>query len=159
MKALQQEKELDAKYQTVKQTSSSPSPSSSSSIPTTTTNTTTSSSSHNKHSSSKPLSTKVSSSKHHHSGKTSSSKHSINNNNNTNNTNNINPLDMFASSLAALPTHEQIELFQKHFLSNMFQFNVANQAAALVAAYYYTNFKATMEIGTKNDAIFASADD
>jgi hypothetical protein len=102
MKALQQEKELDAKYQTVKQSSSSHT---------------------------KPLTTKINS-KHHHTGKTSSSKHS-NNNNNLNNNNN--PIDTFTSTLAALPTNEQIELFQKHFLSNMFQFNVANQAAALAA--------------------------
>jgi len=115
MKALQQEKELDAKFQqqsltTVKQPSSS--------------------SPHNKHSN-KPLSTKINSNHqsskhtnnnhhHHHSGKTSSSKHST-------------PVDTFASTLAALPTNEQIELFQKHFLSNMFPFAVANQAAALAA--------------------------
>ncbi|CAF0968533.1 unnamed protein product [Rotaria sordida] len=127
MKALQQEKELDAKFQQqslttiVKQSSSSTS--------------STSSSSHHK-SSNKSLSTKINSNHqsnkhtnnnnnnnnnnhHHHSGKTSSSKHPIN------------PVDTFASALAALPTNEQIELFQKHFLSNMFPFAVANQAAVL----------------------------
>ncbi|CAF1500944.1 unnamed protein product, partial [Adineta steineri] len=127
MKALQQEKELDAKFQqqssttttittpatTIKQPSSS------------------SSSSHNKHSN-KPMSTKINSNhqsskqtnnhhhRHHHNPKPSSSKHST-------------PVDTFASTLAALPTNEQIELFQKHFLSNMFPFAVANQAAALAA--------------------------
>jgi DNA-directed RNA polymerase subunit RPC12/RpoP len=86
MKALQQEKELDAKFQAIKQLSPN-----------------------------KPLPTK-----HKNHQKTNSSKHS-------------NPIDTFTSTLAALPTNEQIELFQKHFLSNMFQFNVANQAAALAA--------------------------
>ncbi|CAF4514001.1 unnamed protein product, partial [Rotaria sp. Silwood2] len=120
MKALQQEKELDAKFQqqsstTVKQSTSS-----------------SSSSSHHKPSN-KSLTTKINSNHqsnkhtnnnnnnnhHHHSGKTSSSKHLTT------------PPDTFASALAALPTNEQIELFQKHFLSNMFPFAVANQAAAL----------------------------
>jgi hypothetical protein len=114
MKALQQEKELDAKFQqqsstTIKQPSSS------------------SSSSHNKHSN-KSLSTKINSNhqsskhinNHHHTGKSSSTKHPI-------------PVDTFASTLAALPTNEQIELFQKHFLSNMFPLAFANQAAALSA--------------------------
>ncbi|CAF3760391.1 unnamed protein product [Rotaria socialis] len=130
MKALQQEKELDAKFQqqaatTVKQQPPAPAPAPAPS-----------SSSHHKHSN-KPLSTKINSNhqstkhtnnnnnnnnnhRHHHSGKTSSSKHPI-------------PADTFASALAALPTNEQIELFQKHFLSNMFPFAVANQAAALAA--------------------------
>ena len=107
MKALQQEKELDAKFHQqpatpVKRPSSS---------------------SHNKHSN-KPLATKISSNhhqshkhtNHHHSGKTSSSK-----------------TPTLTDTFAALPTNEQIELFQKHFLSNMFQFNIANQAAALAA--------------------------
>jgi hypothetical protein len=122
MKALQQEKELDAKFQqqqsstTVKQSSSS---------------------SHTKHSN-KPLSTKINSNHqsskhsnnhhHHHSGKSSSSKPilpppPI--------VPTLNPADALASTLAALPTNEQIELFQKHFLSNMFPLAFANQAAAL----------------------------
>jgi hypothetical protein len=118
MKALQQEKELDTKFQqqstttttTVKQPSSS-------------------SSSHNKHSN-KPLSTKINlnhqptkhtnNHHHHNSRKSSSSKHPI-------------PVDTFASTLAALPSNEQIELFQKHFLSNMFPLAFANQAAVLAA--------------------------
>jgi hypothetical protein len=130
MKALQQEKELDAKFQQQQQQPS--------------TTVKQSSSSHTKHSN-KSLSTKInsnhqSSSKHsnnhhhHHSGKSSSSK-----------TvlppppplppvvPTLNPADAFASTLAALPTNEQIELFQKHFLSNMFPLAFANQAAALTA--------------------------
>jgi hypothetical protein len=132
MKALQQEKELDAKFQQQQQQQQ----------PSTTVKQ--SSSSHTKHSN-KSLSTKInsnhqSSSKHsnnhhhHHSGKSSSSK-----------TvlppppplppvvPTLNPADAFASTLAALPTNEQIELFQKHFLSNMFPLAFANQAAALTA--------------------------
>jgi hypothetical protein len=65
---------------------------------------------------------------HHHSGKSSSSKPilpppPI--------VPTLNPADALASTLAALPTNEQIELFQKHFLSNMFPLAFANQAAAL----------------------------
>ncbi|CAF1245937.1 unnamed protein product [Rotaria sp. Silwood1] len=127
MKALQQEKELDAKFQQQSSTIVKPSP------PPPSTTTTTSSSHHK--SSNKSLTTKINSNHqsnkhtnnnnnnhHHHSGKTSSSKHSTI------------PVDTFTSALAALPTNEQIELFQKHFLSNMFPFAaVANQAAALAA--------------------------
>ncbi|CAF1260133.1 unnamed protein product [Rotaria sp. Silwood1] len=125
MKALQQEKELDAKFQQQSSTIVKPSP------PPPPSTTTTTSSSHHKPSN-KSLTTKINSNhqsnkhtnnnNHHHSGKTSSSKHSTI------------PVDTFTSALAALPTNEQIELFQKHFLSNMFPFAaVANQAAALAA--------------------------
>ena len=111
MKALQQEKELDAKFQQQSSTA------------------TKQSSSQHKH---KSLSTRINSNHqsnkhinnnantnnyHHHSGKTNSSKHSTS-------------IDTFPSALSALPTNEQIELFQKHFLSNMFPFAVANQALA-----------------------------
>jgi hypothetical protein len=114
MKALQQEKELDAKFQQQASTATVKQPSSSS---------------HKPHSN-KPLSTKLNSNHqpskhtnnhhhHHHSSKTSTSKQPAI------------PVDTFASTLAALPTNEQIELFQKHFLSNMFPLAFANQAAAL----------------------------
>ncbi|CAF1212937.1 unnamed protein product, partial [Adineta ricciae] len=128
MKALQQEKELDAKFQqqqsstTIKPTIPPPPPSSSSS--------------HHKHSS-KSSSTKTSS--NHHSTKHSNNHHHHHHHSGSSNkTSNSsakqpNPLDVFASSLAALPTNEQIELFQKHFLSNMFPLAMANQAAALAA--------------------------
>lgn len=137
MKAVQQEKELDAKFQssasstTVKQSTTSTSSTTSSS----------SSSSHNKHSN-KNLSTKINSS--------SSSKHSSNNHHShhSSKSNSIKqqqqqqtpqlppqlPVDAFASTLAALPTNEQIEFFQKHILSNMFPLAFANQAAAAAAA-------------------------
>ncbi|CAF5220027.1 unnamed protein product [Rotaria magnacalcarata] len=42
--------------------------------------------------------------------------------------------ETLASTLAALQTNEQMEFFQKHFLSNMLPFAVANQAAAALAA-------------------------
>lgn len=160
IKALQQEKELDAKFQ--QQSSSSAS--------TTTTTTTTSStikqspssqpqqSKHvhqsSKHSN-KPLSTKTSSNHHHH------HHNSTNNNNNhhshshhhhhhssktssSSKNHNVNPpvlpalnptaAETLVSTLAALQTNEQMEFFQKHFLSNMLPFAVANQAAAAMAA-------------------------
>lgn len=150
MKALQQEKELDAKFQQQSSIATGAAAATTTSIkqPSSTTTTikqptassSSSSSSHHKHSN-KPLSTKSNSNHqsnkhatnnnsnssnntnhhhHHHSGKSSSSKHQM-------------PVESFASALAALPTNEQIELFQKHFLSNMFPFAVANQAAALAA--------------------------
>ncbi|CAF1127879.1 unnamed protein product [Adineta steineri] len=127
MKALQQEKELDAKFQQQSSTTTITTPATTIKQP----SSSSSSSSHNKHSN-KPMSTKINSNhqsskqtnnhhhRHHHNPKPSSSKHST-------------PVDTFASTLAALPTNEQIELFQKHFLSNMFPFAVANQAAALAA--------------------------
>ena len=130
MKALQQEKELDAKFQssasstTIKQ----PTPSTSSS----------SSSSHNKHSS-KNVSTKInSSSKHssnnHHSHHSSSKSNSIKQQPSLPQLPPQLPVDAFTSTLAALPMNEQIELFQKHLLSNMFPLAFANQAAAAAAA-------------------------
>ena len=128
MKALQQEKELDAKFQ--QQT------------PSTTIKQTSSSSSHSKHSS-KPVSTKLNSNHqsskhsnhhhhHHHSSKSSKSS-SIPPPLPTTLPSSLNPADAFASTLAALPTNEQIELFQKHFLSNMFPLAFANQAVALAS--------------------------
>lgn len=136
MKALQQEKELDAKFQqqtpsttttTIKQSSSS------------------SSSSHSKHSS-KPVSTKLNSNHqsskhsnhhhHHHSNKSSKSQSSTSIPSASlppTLPSSLNPADAFASTLAALPMNEQIELFQKHFLSNMFPLAFANQAVALAS--------------------------
>ncbi|CAF4098525.1 unnamed protein product, partial [Rotaria sordida] len=166
IKALQQEKELDAKFQ--QQSTTTTTTTSSSSTPTT--NTVKQSSStqqqHSKHvhqtnkHSNKPLSTKTSSNHHHHhhqhnnnsinhnhhshshhhhhhhTGKSSSSS-SSSKNHNTNPTSipTLNPTsaETLASTLAALQTNEQMEFFQKHFLSNMLPFAVANQAAALAA--------------------------
>jgi hypothetical protein len=172
IKALQQEKELDAKFQ--QQSSSSSSTTTTTPTPPTTTSTVKpSSSSHhhhqqqhskhphqtNKHSN-KPLSTKTSSNHHHHhhnnnstnnnnhhshshshshhhhhSGKSSSSSSKSH----TTNPSTISaltpsPAETLASTLAALQTNEQMELFQKHFLSNMLPFAVANQTAAALAA-------------------------
>ncbi|CAF2050192.1 unnamed protein product [Rotaria magnacalcarata] len=163
IKALQQEKELDAKFQqqstliptnTVKQSSSIQPP-----PPPPPPQQQHHQSKHvhqtNKHSN-KPLSTKTSSNHHHH-------HHNNNNNNSTNNNNNhhshhhhsgkssnsskhhntnssamsaLTPssAETLASTLAALQTNEQMEFFQKHFLSNMLPFAVANQAAAALAA-------------------------
>ncbi|CAF3688193.1 unnamed protein product [Rotaria sordida] len=167
IKALQQEKELDAKFQQQSTTTTTTTTSSSS---TPTTNTVKQSSStqqqHSKHvhqtnkHSNKPLSTKTSSNHHHHhhqhnnnsinhnhhshshhhhhhhTGKSSSSS-SSSKNHNTNPTSipTLNPTsaETLASTLAALQTNEQMEFFQKHFLSNMLPFAVANQAAALAA--------------------------
>ncbi|UJR15091.1 hypothetical protein I4U23_002058 [Adineta vaga] len=135
MKALQQEKELDAKFQ--QQSSSSSAAASTTATTTTVKSSSSSSSSHNKHSN-KPSSAKPTSNHHptkhsnnhhhhhHHSSGSSTSKTSSS-------SKQANPLDAFAASLAALPTNEQIEIFQKHFLTNMFPFAVANQAAALAA--------------------------
>ncbi|CAF1237765.1 unnamed protein product [Rotaria sp. Silwood1] len=156
IKALQQEKELDAKFQQQSTISTQP-PSSS------TTNTVKQSSSTQQHSkhvhqtnkhSNKPLSTKTSSNHHHH-------HHHHSNNSSTNNNNHhshshhhhhntgkssssssssknhhTNPTsaETLASTLAALQTNEQMEFFQKHFLSNMLPFAVANQAAVALAA-------------------------
>jgi len=193
IKALQQEKELDAKFQsqsTSSSTSSSSSGNNSSNNTTTNTSTTSvavktsssspslssskhvhSSSSSNKHSS-KPLSTKTSSNHHHHhhhhnstsnnhnhhhhhhhhnstsnnhnhhhhhhhsssSSKTSSSSKSHHNATSTIPPLTPSPADALASTLAAFQTPEQMELFQKHFLSTMLPFAaVANQAAAAAA--------------------------
>ncbi|CAF3115041.1 unnamed protein product [Rotaria sp. Silwood2] len=170
IKALQQEKELDAKFQ--QQSATTPSTPSTPTPPTT--NTVKQSSStqqqqqqqHSKHAhqtnkqhSTKPLSTKTSSNHHHHqhnnnstnnnnhhthshhhhhhhhTGKSSSSS-SKNHNTNPTSIPTLNPTsaETLASTLAALQTNEQMEFFQKHFLSNMLPFAVANQAAAALAA-------------------------
>jgi DNA-directed RNA polymerase subunit RPC12/RpoP len=161
IKALQQEKELDAKFQ--QQSTSSPT-TTTTPTPTSTVKQSSSSSSQpptkhvhqtSKHSN-KPLSTKTSSNHHHH------HHHHNNNNNSTHNHNHHShhhhhtgksssskihhtnpstissltpsPAETLASTLAALQTNEQMEFFQKHFLSNMLPFAVANQTAAALAA-------------------------
>ena len=175
IKALQQEKELDAKFQ--QQSSSSPSSITTTMTTTTTTTTTTTSTvkpssssqqqQHSKHlhhtnkHSSKLLSTKTSSNHHHHhhhhhhyhNNSTNnnhhshlhhhhhhpSSKSSTSSKNHSTNPSTIPTLtpssaETLASTLAALQSNEQMEFFQKHFLSNMLPFAVANQAAAALAA-------------------------
>ncbi|UJR31588.1 hypothetical protein I4U23_019074 [Adineta vaga] len=163
IKALQQEKELDAKFQ--HQTP----PSSTSTTPTTNSSTaikqSSSSHQHSKHST-KSLSTKTSSNHHshhhnnnsshnnnnnnnhhhhhshshhhHHGGKShnsSSKSHSSSSKSHSTNLSTLapSPAETLASTLAALQTNEQMEFFQKHFLSNMLPYAVANQAAALAA--------------------------
>lgn len=164
IKALQQEKELDAKFQQQ----------SSSATTTTTTSTTTTAntvkhsssssssasqqpSSQSKHahqstkSSTKPQSSKTSSNHHHHhhhnSNSTNNHHHhhhhhsgksssSKSHNNNPLSMPNLtqNPAEALASTLAALQSNEQMEFFSKHFLSNMLPFAMANQTAAALAA-------------------------
>ena len=175
IKALQQEKELDAKFQ---QSSSSTTTSTVTSTTATSAPATAvkQSSSHhhhqqvpskhahtaNKHSS-KPLSTKTSSNhNHHHNSSTNNNNNSSNNNNNNHHSHHhhhhhssksssssskshhanasalasLNPTsaESLASTLAALQSSEHMDFFQKHFLSNMLPFAVANQAAAAYAA-------------------------
>lgn len=178
IKALQQEKELDAKFQhqsstntsmttttsTTSTTATAPNPPS-----TTTTSSMKQSSSSSSHAqpsskhlhssskhSTKPVSTKNSSSHHHphhnsstsnnhnhhshhhhhHHSSKSSSGSSKSHHNHTPSIPNLtqSPAETLASTLAALQTNEQMELFQKHFLSNMLPFAVANQAAAAALA-------------------------
>ena len=174
IKALQQEKELDAKFQQQSTTTGSTSSTSSNAPPSTTSNSIKQSPSSqslnsNKHvhssskHSNKPLSTKTSSNhhQHHHHHNNSSNNHnhhshshshshshhhhyhnksnassSKNHHNNAAALANLtaSPVEALASTLAALQTNEQIEFFQKHFLSNMLPFAVANQAAAAALA-------------------------
>ncbi|CAF1330674.1 unnamed protein product [Adineta ricciae] len=169
IKALQQEKELDAKFQhqsppsTTSTTSNSNSSTAikQSSSSSSSTSLSHQHSKHGHHQSSKhlnkPQSTKTSSnhhhhhhhnnnstsnnnhhqhshSHHHHSGKS----HSSSSKGHSTNLANIPALtpshaETLASTLAALQSPEQMEFFQKHFLSNMLPYAVANQAAALAA--------------------------
>jgi len=160
IKALQQEKELDAKFQ-------HQSPSAAAAPPSTATTTavkqSSSSQQHSKHThqtnkhSNKPLSTKTSSNHHHHNNNNSTNNnnnhhshshshhhhhhhHSGKSNSSSSKSHNTNlstltpsPAETLASTLAALQSNEQMEFFQKHFLSNMLPYAVANQAAALAA--------------------------
>ncbi|CAF1413783.1 unnamed protein product [Adineta steineri] len=174
IKALQQEKELDAKFQhqsspSTATTTTPTTPTTNNTVTPTTVKQSSSSQQHsskhthqtNKHSN-KPLSTKTSSHHHHHhnnnnnnssthnnnhhshshhhhhhhhSGKSNSSSSSKSHNANLSTIPTLNPTpaETLASTLAALQTNEQMEFFQKHFLSNMLPYAVANQAAALAA--------------------------
>lgn len=164
IKALQQEKELDAKFQQQSSATITATPTTTTTTtttnhhPTSTTNNkqfSSSSQQATKHShqsskhSAKPASTKTSSNHHHHnhnnsnadnhhhhrhhSTKTSSSKsHHLNSATIPNLT--PSPADALVSTLAALQNNEQMELFQKHFLSNLLPFAMPNQTSAAAAA-------------------------
>jgi len=174
IKALQQEKELDAKFQSSSPTTTPTSTNTNPNPPTAIKQSSSSASlsqqaTKHSHQSTKSSSTHKTSSNHHHhhhhhnnnnnhhhhsSSSSSNSKHHNNNNNNhhhrqhssktsSSKSHHLNsatmpnlaqlPAETLVSTLAALQTNEQLELFQKHFLSNMLPFAVANQTAALAA--------------------------